>query len=316
MTTLLDTPPADAPARTERVLHVGCGAFAHDKLPPLFREPHWREIRLDIDPAVAPDLVASITDMAVVAAGSMDAVYSSHNIEHLYPHEVPVALAEMRRVLAPSGLALIRVPDLQEVARHVAEGRLEDALYVSPMGPIAPLDILFGHRPSLALGNHFMAHRTGFTAGTLAAALIAAGFAAVLMQRDETAFALTAVAFRTPPDTETNRERPGKDADGAGAGGGDVYGGLTGPRAARPRTTGRGLGRGGPEDWRGPNKSRIFGTGPRPWGLRRLRHARRGGGPRPVFPCRGTQPRGRGRGMMRSRGPEESARNDTGTVRR
>jgi tetratricopeptide (TPR) repeat protein len=184
------------------VLHVGCGTYGREKLPSVFRHTGWREIRLDIDPDVAPDFVASITDMKVISDGVVDAVYSSHNIEHLYPHDVSPALKEMYRVLKPSGFALIKLPDLQEVARHIAEGKLEDPLYISPMGPIAPLDILFGHRPSLASGNAFMAHRTGFTSGTLATALIKAGFASVMVQRDATAFALAAVAFRSRPDRE------------------------------------------------------------------------------------------------------------------
>ena len=33
--------------------------------------------------------------MQVIADGEFDAVYSSHNVEHLYPHEVPLALREM-----------------------------------------------------------------------------------------------------------------------------------------------------------------------------------------------------------------------------
>lgn len=184
------------------VLHVGCGTYGREKLPSVFRHTGWREIRLDIDPDVTPDFVASITDMKVISDGVVDAVYSSHNIEHLYPHEVSLALKEMHRVLKPDGFTLIKLPDLQEVARHVAEGRLDDPLYVSPMGPIAPLDILFGHRSSLASGNAFMAHRTGFTSGTLAAALIKAGFATVMVQRDATAFALAAVAFRSKPDKD------------------------------------------------------------------------------------------------------------------
>lgn len=184
------------------VLHVGCGSYAREKLPPVFRGAGWREIRLDIDPDVQPDFVASITDMNVISDGAVDAVYSSHNVEHLYPHDVPLALKEMHRVLKPNGFTLITLPDLQEVSRHVAEGKLEDPLYISGMGPIAPLDILFGHRPSLAAGNLFMAHRTGFTSTTLAAALIKAGFAAVMVQRNTTAFALTAVAFGNKPDAE------------------------------------------------------------------------------------------------------------------
>jgi hypothetical protein len=140
--------------------------------------------------------------MKVISDSAIDAVFSSHNVEHLYPHEVSLALREMHRVLKPDGFTFLKLPDLQEVARHVAEGRLDDPLYLSPMGPITPLDILFGHRPSLASGNAFMAHRTGFTSGTLAAALIKAGFPAVMVQRDATAFALAAIAFRRRPNKE------------------------------------------------------------------------------------------------------------------
>ena len=184
------------------VLHVGCGEFAREKLPPVFRDSTWREIRLDIDPEVAPDFVASITDMRVISDGAVDAVYSSHNLEHLYPHDVPLALREMRRVLKQAGYALIKLPDIQEVARHVAEGRLEQPLYISPMGAISALDMMYGHRPSLARGNLFMAHRTGFTSETLGTAMIEAGFAAVLVQRTEHAFLLTAIGFRSKPDRE------------------------------------------------------------------------------------------------------------------
>jgi hypothetical protein len=129
-------------------------------------------------------------------------VYSSHNIEHLYPHEVSLALREMRRVLKLTGFVLIAMPDLQEVARHIAEDKLEGPLYMSPMGPIAPLDVLYGHRPSIARGNAIMAHRTGFTGEALGAALIKAGFAAVMIQRGPSAFCPTAIAFRTRPDKE------------------------------------------------------------------------------------------------------------------
>jgi hypothetical protein len=201
----LAIPPTASPtARRDLtdVLHVGCGLAAREKLPPVFLAQGWREIRLDIDPDVHPDVVASITDMHAISDGAVDAVYSSHNIEHLYPHDVPLALREMRRVLKPTGFAFIKLPDLQEVARHIAEGKLEDPLYVSPMGPIAPLDILYGHRASLAGGNLFMAHRTGFTGETLGTALIGAGFAAALVQRVTAAFCLTALAFRTIPNGE------------------------------------------------------------------------------------------------------------------
>lgn len=176
------------------LLHVGCGPAAPGKLPPQFFAPGaWREIRLDIDPGVAPDILASITDMRAVADGSVDAVWSAHNLEHLAAHEVPRALAEFRRVLRPGGFALITVPDLQQVAALVAADRLAEPAYQSPAGPIAPLDMLYGHGAAIAAGNGFMAHRTGFTARSLEAALVAARFDAVQVVRDQH-FALWATA--------------------------------------------------------------------------------------------------------------------------
>lgn len=182
----------------KKVLHVGCGAPAPGKLHPAFEG--WQEIRLDIDPDVEPDIIATITDMAVVETASMDGLYSAHNLEHLAPHEVVPALREFRRVLAPGGIALITMPDLQSVAGLVAEGKLTEPAYISPRGPIAPLDILYGFRPALADGNHYMAHRTGFTDRSLIEALMQAGFATASIQRHVSAFCLWAIAFRSMPE--------------------------------------------------------------------------------------------------------------------
>lgn len=193
-TVLLD--PTPALAATRLLLHVGCGAADPGKLPAAFFTPgDWTELRLDIDPDVAPDLVASITDISVLPSASVDAVWSSHNIEHLAAHEVPLALAEFHRVLRPGGFALIATPDLQQAASLIAAGQLEEAAYLSAAGPIAPLDILYGFRPSIAAGNSFMGHRTGFTDASLQRALLAAGFASAQVIRDGH-FALWATATR------------------------------------------------------------------------------------------------------------------------
>ncbi|BDG75193.1 class I SAM-dependent methyltransferase [Roseomonas fluvialis] len=185
---------AEAPPTLRSLLHVGCGMPDPRKLPPAFFAPgEWREVRLDLDPGVAPDIVASITDMAMVETASFDAVWSAHNLEHLFAHEVPLALREFRRVLRPGGFALITLPDLQRAAELVAQDRLAEPAYVSPAGPIAPLDMLYGHGAAIAAGNHFMGHRTGFTARTLEAALVAARFDAVRVVRDD-AYALWATA--------------------------------------------------------------------------------------------------------------------------
>ncbi len=176
--------PALAVRPRKRFLNVGCGSAGPERLPECLREPGWEQVRLDINPAVKPDVLASTTDLSGVAEASMDAVFSSHNLEHLYLHETRVALKEMHRVIRPGGFLLITLPDLQQVARHVAEGRLNEALYQSPAGPITPLDILYGHQPSVAQGNIYMAHKSGFDRDSLSQALLAAGFAEVRVNAD------------------------------------------------------------------------------------------------------------------------------------
>jgi predicted SAM-dependent methyltransferase len=166
--------PASA---TRRVLHVGCGVANPAKLHEVFRGPDWQELRLDIDPRVRPHIVASSVDLGCLRTGSCDAVWSSHNLEHLYEHEARRALAEMVRVLKPDGFALITLPDILSAAEAIVAGRFEDPLYVSPAGPIAPVDVLFGLRRSVEAGNTYMAHRTGFTADRLGRFLVEAGFA-------------------------------------------------------------------------------------------------------------------------------------------
>lgn len=161
-----------------RLLHVGCGRKNLRNLPAAFHQG-WQEVRYDIDPSVQPDLTGSITELAAVADASVDAIWSSHNLEHLHGFEVPLALAEFRRVLRPDGFAVITVPDLPAVARRIANDQLEQPLYQSSAGPISTLDVVFGHQAAIKQGNHYMAHRTGFSARTLGQALITAGFAEV-----------------------------------------------------------------------------------------------------------------------------------------
>lgn len=159
------------------VLHVGCGGYSPKSLHQAFRNDRWVEIRFDIDPNVAPDIIGSLTDMSAVDDQSVDAIWSSHNIEHLYYHEVAIALSEFFRVLKPGGLVLITLPDIQKVAEHVAAGSLEEPLYtVSNGAAIAAIDILYGWGARIAEGNYFMAHRTAFTAKTMQEKLFAAGF--------------------------------------------------------------------------------------------------------------------------------------------
>ncbi len=164
-------------------LHVGCGPKRKNQTTQGFNTPDWTELRLDIDARVAPDIIGTMTDMSAVADASVDAIFSSYNIEHLYAHEVPVALKEFLRVLKPDGFLVVTCHDLQEVCRLVAEDKLLEPAYTSPAGPIAPLDILYGHRPPMAAGNLYMAHRCGFTEKVLTGTLRSSGFSAVASRK-------------------------------------------------------------------------------------------------------------------------------------
>ncbi len=175
-------------------LHVGCGQKKKERTTPGFSTDDWMELRLDINPAVQPDILGSMTAMEAVDTASVDAVYSSHNLEHLYLHEVPLALAEFRRVLRADGFAVITCPDLQSVCALVADDRLTDPAYMSPAGPVAPIDILYGHRPSIVAGNLYMAHRCGFTAKLLTAMLHTAGFSTIILRKRPQFYDLWVVA--------------------------------------------------------------------------------------------------------------------------
>jgi predicted SAM-dependent methyltransferase len=184
-------------------LHVGCGTKRKDRTTKGFNSEDWQELRFDIDESVKPDLAGTMTDMASVASESVDAIYSSHNIEHLYPHEVPIALAEFLRVLKPTGFAVITCPDLQAVCALIADDKLTDPAYTSPAGPIAPLDILYGLRSSMQKGNLYMAHRCGFTQKVLAATLQASGFKSVASKkRAKPYFDLWALATKSEFDEQ------------------------------------------------------------------------------------------------------------------
>jgi predicted SAM-dependent methyltransferase len=199
MMDVVDRPETEA---TKTVLNVGSGSYAPDRLHPTFRNPRWKEVRYDIDTRVRPDIVGSITNMAAVPNGSCDAIWCSHNLEHLHTYEVPKALSEFRRVLGPGGFALITTPDLESIAELVVAGRLEDSAYQSPAGPITALDMLFGLSSAIAAGNHFMAHNTAFTADRLGRLLVDAGFAEAFTKRG-TSHDIWAVAVT--PDADIQR---------------------------------------------------------------------------------------------------------------
>lgn len=176
----------DLKQNKKKLLHVGCGqsrGIPH----PYFNYEEWQDIRLDINAQFSPDIVCDMTNMrGLVEDEIYDGLFSSHNIEHVFKHQVVPTLSEFRRVLRIGGVLLITLPDLQSVMEKVMsqDGDLESVLYTSPAGPITGLDILYGYTPQIAMGNHFMAHKTGFTLRSLAKSLACAGFRDISIFRD------------------------------------------------------------------------------------------------------------------------------------
>ena len=188
-------------------LHVGCGP--ENKSSCLgFNNDNWKEIRFDIDKNVNPDIVGTLTDMQSVETGSVDAVYSSHNIEHIFPHEVPIALREFYRVLKEDGIVVITCPDLQSAGEALTQDKLFETLYEGksvPEGykiPVTAFDVLFGHRETTADGNVYMIHKGGFTYSVLDKAFYEAGFKARVGGRRPEACDLFLVAFKQKKSDE------------------------------------------------------------------------------------------------------------------
>jgi SAM-dependent methyltransferase len=141
--------------------------------------PDWQAqgytvIRLDIEPRNEPDICASMTSLGDI--GPYDVVCCSHALEHLYPHEVFLALSEFRRVLKPDGVVVIVVPDLEDVRPT------EEVLLEYPGWKISGLHLYYGDPSQISEFPH-MAHHSGFVQATLRGALQAAGFEKIRTER-------------------------------------------------------------------------------------------------------------------------------------
>ncbi|WP_084690985.1 class I SAM-dependent methyltransferase [Sphingomonas sp. SRS2] len=186
----------------KEVLHVGCGKATIKKMTAGFQQG-WREVRFDINPNVNPDIVGTTVDMTGVASESVDAVYSSHNIEHVYAHQIGKVLSEFWRVLKSDGFLVVTCPNIQYVAEFIAKGQLDEPLYTSSAGPISALDILYGHGKAIENGEEYMAHRTAFTDSTLKKGLNAARFATIGVRKHR--LDLWAIATKTAVHSDVAR---------------------------------------------------------------------------------------------------------------
>lgn len=185
----------------KRMLNAGAGATVAKRITPLLSSGDWEEVRLDVDSAVNPDIVGSVTELSqLFPASSFDGIWCSHVMEHLFAHEVHPTFVQFREVLKPDGFALIMCPDLEAVAKHVLDHGLVNIAYVSAAGPIRPLDMIYGHSRAIEDGKYHMAHRTGFSTERLGNLLLGAGFQTVAVRSEN--FEICALAQMEKADSE------------------------------------------------------------------------------------------------------------------
>jgi len=185
------------------VLNAGCGTQGVPV--ERFPRPEWRELRLDADPGVTPDVVGDIRQIPL-DEGTVNAVWCAHTLEHLIERDALVALYQFRRVLVPGGALVLRVPDLKAAAREIVEGRLVETLYESQAGPVRPLDMVFGFQPYVP-DHPLYAHRSGYTGESLSDMLGFVGFEGTVTEVEDR-YELAADVHKPLGEHERHREQP------------------------------------------------------------------------------------------------------------
>jgi predicted SAM-dependent methyltransferase len=131
------------------------------------RVPGWTVLDISAGPHV--DIVSDCTDLGAIADGSCSVVYCSHVYEHLgYDDALPRALAECHRVLAKGGVALISVPNLENLCKLF----LDPSLTVEEQHRI--MQVMYGGRT-----DPYDVHLCGFSDRILDTYLRKAGFRSI-----------------------------------------------------------------------------------------------------------------------------------------
>ena len=115
---------------------------------------------------------------------------------------MPIAINEFLRVINSDRFVVITCPDLQSVGTQLASGRLIEPLYDGDAGQISAIDIIYGHRGSIANGNLYMQHKSGFTFPVLSTLFREAGFRHTFGGSIPELYAIWMIAFKGSPTQE------------------------------------------------------------------------------------------------------------------
>lgn len=198
----------------KKFLHIGCGPKRKDRTTNVFNKDEWEEVTLDIDPSCKPDIIGSMTDLSMIEDNSYDALYSSHNIEHLFMHEAVEASKEFYRIIKDDGYIMVVCPDIISTCEAIVEkGPLEPLYYLRNNNNeidkrlfVSGIDILYGWRQAIQAGNHYMAHKTAFSEESLTNIFFQAGFNKVASKSRKNFYDINLIAFKESSLDEQSME--------------------------------------------------------------------------------------------------------------
>jgi predicted SAM-dependent methyltransferase len=158
-------------ASHELKLHLGSGAS---------RLEDW--VNIDVPPA---DLSMHLGWALPFADGSVEYIYLSHVVEHLYEEEALALLRDARRVLSASGVVRVVVPDIEKCLRAYVANDAEFFVTRRRLWPrtsrkcATTLKLVLKNAGAGIKPDSFWGHKCGYDFETLAHLLTEAGFARV-----------------------------------------------------------------------------------------------------------------------------------------
>lgn len=187
------------------VLHVGWMSATPGRVERQFPAAQWREIRFDCDARVNPDIVGTPDRLEGIADASVDVVLMPQMLQRYPLPKVSAILREALRVLKDGGRAVFSVPNAMLAATYVANNLPFHTLYETKLGPITPMDLLYGLRTGVARGEEHFQHRSGYTFEQLGLLMRDNGFTNILVNR--AGYEITASGFKFPYDHPERVER-------------------------------------------------------------------------------------------------------------
>lgn len=100
-------------------------------------------------------------------------------------------------MLRPEGFLLLSCNDLKAAAKLIAAEKSTEMIDMTPAEPMAAIDLVYGHRASIAEGKSELAHHCGFTGHSLIATLRDAGFQQIAAWEAPGQFEIWALATKT-----------------------------------------------------------------------------------------------------------------------